>query len=410
MPSDYFRIGIINFFVFIALLRLTNFNYYLSGIIGLETEINNTGGNAFNFINYIGVAFLGIIILVKLNSLEARWKSAWGIYLLMTIYFINALCSPYINLTWVVYQELFLLIALVLHLYAQKVSCHFVLRFKRGTRYIFWASIGLVSFCTVQILFNNSLSYYFKEFNEVFVQTLDDFGIMKQRYGYLLGFLVSYILFVLKGIPKKVLLIGLILITGFGIRSFIIGMIGAIAIFTIRSPRQFFLFFTIIAFSSYYFFGTYIELLIYDTRFYSFLNAFDIIQNFPFGVGLGGYQIYTEEFSRQLYAAFFDASAILDYIPSAPESDLVHLFGSLGLIFGFLHLLIQFRIVWLTYILQKHFNSFQKCILFYFCFMTFFGISEDSIFSINYWIFFGLASGIVMSTKYQIVKENRDEG
>lgn len=406
-PSGPLRIGIINFFIFIGLLRLTNFNFYMSQLVGLETEINNTGGNAFNFINYLGVGFLLIIVISKLQHLRARWWSARNIFFLMGIYGVSAFMAPYTNHTWVLYQELFLVIALLLHLYVQKVSSAYVNRFRRGLRLFFWMAIGLVFFCTIQIVSKNALSYYLSEFNEVFVQTLDDYGIMKQRYGYLLGFLVSYILFIIKGWPKKVWLLTLILLTGFGIRSFVLGMLGAGLIFSIKSFKELAMAISVILLVVYFYWGSLITSLIYDTRFYSFVNAYDIVQHYPFGVGLGGYQEYTEVFSRQLYAAFFNVSAILDYIPVAPESDLVHLFGSLGLLLATVHLFVILRIVYLVYKFKTIFNSFQKCILFYFCFMTFFGISEDSMFSINYWIFFGLASGIVASrTNFKMREAN----
>lgn len=396
-PNKIFRLGIINIFIFIALLRLTNFNFYLSQIFGFETEINNTGGNAFNFINYIGVALLGIILFTKVRSLRTRWKSAWPIYVIMAIYLINTWITPYANHTWLIYQEIFLAIAVLLHIYIQKVSPSFTDRFIRGTKYFFMASIVLVTFCSFIILSQNSIGYYIQEFNEVFVQSLDDYGIMKQRYGYLLGFLVSYIFFIIKGWPKKIALLLLIAVTGFGIRSFLIGMFGAIGIFSLRNKRQFVALFGLTLIGVWYVLLPQLDNLIYDTRYYSYINAYDIVQRFPFGVGLGGYPSYTEEYHRQLFASFRNISAVLDYIPLAPESDLVHLFGSLGLVFGSLHLAIQLRLLWFTYVLQPLMNSFQKCIMFYFCFMTFFGISEDSIFSINYWVFFGLASGIVAS-------------
>ncbi|MEL6122258.1 MAG: hypothetical protein AAFR14_00940, partial [Bacteroidota bacterium] len=119
------------------------------------------------------------------------------------------------------------------------------------------------------------------------------------------------------------------------------------------------------------------------------------VQKFPFGVGLGGYPVYTELNARALFGSFYNVRAVLDFVPIAPESDLVHLFGSLGLVCGALHLLVQFRIVWYSLRWQGLFGPFQKAILFYFCYMTFFGISEDNIFSINYWIFFGVATGVV---------------
>ena len=90
-----------------------------------------------------------------------------------------------------------------------------------------------------------------------------------------------------------------------------------------------------------------------------------------------------------------NVNALLDFVPTAPESDIVHILGSLGVGLGLVHLFIQGRIVWFSFVKKNRLRSFEKCILFYFCFMTFYGISEDSMFSINYWIFFGLSSGII---------------
>jgi len=399
--SGLFRLGIINFFILIGLLRLTNLNFYLSQLIGLETEINNTGGNAFNFTNYIGISLLLLILFTKVKTLEARWRSAWPIYAIMLIYLVNAVTTPYANHVWILYQELFLLVALILHMYVQKISDDFLVRFRRVGEVIFWGGIFLTSFCLLVILLNNSWTYYLSEFNEVFVQALDDYGIMKQRFGYLLGFLVSYIFFILKGRYSKAPLLILILLAGFGIRSFVIGFAGALLIFSLRHPKYLTAYIIVSGIVLFGFLLPNLSDLIYDTRYYSFINAFDIIEKFPFGVGLGGYAVYTEEYHRLLFASFREVNAVLDYIPLAPESDLVHIFGSLGLVLGGAHLLLQLRLVYYSFSLQPLMNSFQKCILFYFCFMTFFGISEDSIFSINYWIFFGLASGIVSSLIYK---------
>lgn len=387
--------SILNFFVIIALLRLTNFNFYLSQLMGMEVEINNTGGGAFNFINYIGFGAFVTVAISKLNSFRAFWKSAWPMYLLIFIYLINAILAPYVNPMWVFYQVVFLLIAIGLHFFAYKSGASFEPKFRKGINLFFWMGILFVFLMTLIIMSQVSLGNYFAEFNDSFVQSLDDYGIMKQRYGYFLGFLLSYSLFVLRSGVIKWMVIGLILFAGVGIRSLLIGVLGASMIFSLRSMRTFIPLLSLLVLSVYFLFGDYFTLLIYDTRFYSFLNAADIIQKFPFGVGLGGYPVYTEIFSRQLFGSFYNIEAILDYVPTAPESDLVHLFGSLGLLLGTLHLLVIGRLIWYSYSLQKQMNSWHKCIVFYFCFMTFFGISEDSIFSINYWVFFGITSGIL---------------
>ena len=395
------RLGIINAFIIIGLLRLTNLNYYLSQLVGIEVTVNNLGGDAFNFNNYAAAAFLVLLIPTKLIWTTARWRSAWSIYALGLIYLFNAAFTPYANTTWIAYQLIFLMIALVLHLYVQHVETTFVNRFRRGTRVIYWLSILLMIFSAVVMFSQHSVSYYLAEFNEVFVQSLDDFGIVKQKYGYLLGFVLAYSLFIVDNRYIKVLAIVLAIITGLGIRSFLIGSVAALLLYKVKRLKTITILVSLAAAGFLFLWSDSIRSLIYDTRFYSYLNALHIIQEFPLGVGLGGYPVYTEIFHRELYASFFDVEALLDYIPLAPESDIVHLLGSLGPWLGGLHMFIILRIIWLGYRLQEELCPFQKCILFYFTFMTFFGISEDSIFSVNYWIFFGLASGIIARVIFQ---------
>lgn len=401
------RLGIINAFVIIGLLRLTNLNYYLSQLVGIEVTVNNLGGDAFNFNNYAATAFLVLLIPTKLFWTSARWKSAWSIYALGLIYLINVAFTPYVNITWFAYQLIFLTIALVLHLYVQHVEATFVNRFRRAIHLFFWLSLMLMMFSAIVILSQHSITYYLTEFNEVFVQSLDDYGIVKQKYGYLLGFVVAYSLFVVKNRTVKLLAFSLAIITGFGIRSFLIGSIAAVLLYKVKRLDRIIVLVGLVIAGFLFLWSDTILSLIYDTRFYSYLNAVHITREFPLGVGLGGYPVYTEIFHRELYASFYDVEALLDYIPLAPESDIVHLLGSLGPWLGGLHLFIIFRIVWLGYRFQDALDPFQKCILFYFTFMTFFGISEDSIFSVNYWVFFGLASGIIARVIFQKRRESR---
>ena len=139
-----------------------------------------------------------------------------------------------------------------------------------------------------------------------------------------------------------------------------------------------------------------------DTRFYAYMNAFDIAQRFPFGVGLGGYPVYTENNNSELFASFYNFNAALDYVPNSPESDVVHIFGSLGLGFGLTHILIQVRLLILGFLRQQKMFRFEKCMYFYFVFITFFGISEDTIFTVSYWIFFGITSGIIATLQRRV--------
>lgn len=395
------KLSIVTFFLFVALLRLTPFDFYFSILMGYPVEINALGGSAFNFVNYISTAGLISLFIAKSTSLFTNWKDIWPFIVLILVYVLNAVQGPFIDLSWVLYQIIFILTALFIHIYMRKVAYLDDQVYLRRTRWIYWGGIMLCLFCTVQVLLQNNLTYYFTEFNDAFVHSLDDFGIMKQRYGYLLGFLLAYSLFMIKNPYSRILLILLLVFAGFGIRSLILGSVGASILFSTKRPSRFFFILLLTFIAIYILKDNYFNNIIYDTRFYSYANAWNIIQNFPFGVGLGGYPIYTEEFSRQLFADFYNVNSLLDYIPEAPESDYVHLFGSLGLTLGIVHLFIQLRLLWYTYKLHHIAHSFEKVILFFFCFMTFFGISEDSMFTIYYWVFFGLASGVISSLIYR---------
>ena len=395
------RISIVSFFLFMALLRLTFFDFYLSQLFGFPVEINALGGGAFNFVNYISFLGLLVVFVHQGPKMSTFWPSLSQYGVLVVLYSINFVLSPYIDSSWYLYQLIFIMMAIVVHIFIFKLRDWDDRLFYRRTIWIFWLMFALVVFCTIQILLQYPLSYYFTEFNDAFVHSLDDFGIMKQRYGYLLGFLSAYTLYMVRNKHIKIPILLILLFAGFGIRSYMIGMIGALFVFNIGSLKR------VIAASAFAFIAIfllkdqYFDNIIYDTRFYSYANAWNIINNFPFGVGLGGYPIYTDIFNRQIFADFYNVNAILDYVPIAPESDYVHLFGSLGLALGSLHLLVQARLVWLTLQLKALARPFEKCILFLFCFMMFFGLGEDSMFTVYFWIFFGLATGVITSLLFR---------
>ena len=285
--TDFFsiRISIVSFFLIMALLRLTFFDFYISQLFGLPFEINALGGNAFNFINYISFGGLIIILLTSGIKLSTYWPSLNQYILLGIVYTLNFALSPYIDSSWFLYQLIFIVMAVVVHIFYFKIRDWDDRLFYRRTIWVYWILIALVVFCSIQIVLQNTIKYYFTEFNDAFVHSLDDFGIMKQRYGYLLGFLSAYTFYMVPTKSIKVLMIGLILFAGFGIRSYMIGIIGAVLLFNIDSIRRLILTVCLIAVVILLLKDQYFNNLIYDTRFYSYANAFNIVQSFPFGVG-----------------------------------------------------------------------------------------------------------------------------
>ena len=398
---DFIKVNVLNYFIIIGLLRLTNFNFYVSQWVGFETAINATGGDAFNFINYLAAISLVMVFVGKYGQIGLDRLGFMLFSLLIILYILNACLAPYANPIWLFYQLIFIFISVLLYAITRKCSEDFTSKFYAGSYLIFWGLMVYIGVFTLYILSQYSIQYYFTEFNDAFVNSLNEFGIMKQRHGYLLGFVLAYALFMLPSKAQKILPLVLIMFAGIGIRSFVLGCLGSIIIFTVHKRIYRIGWLSVLGIFIFLLFQGYFDHLIYDTRYYSYLNALMIVKEYPMGVGLGGYPVFTEIFSNSLFAQFYDVNALLDYVPTAPESDLVHLFGSLGLVCGLIHLCIQLRIVILSTTFRLKLVPFEKCVLFYFAFMTFFGISEDSMFSVNYWIFFGIAAGIVSNVYWR---------
>ena len=289
---------------------------------------------------------------------------------------------------------------MLLHLFisGQSHDYHKVLA-KGGFSLFVMGMVIFSAFVLVHLCMHFPVDYVIAEYNDSFVNSLNTFGVMKQYYGYVSGFLLCYALFIIKNPKVRLVTIALVFLSAFGIRSFLIGIIGAVLIYFARRPIPFLAVISFGGILALMFWGDAIQSMLLDTRFYAYMNGVDIVQRYPFGVGLGGYPIYTENNNPEPFATFFNVDAALGYVPDSPESDLVHVFGSLGLGFGIMHLLIQFRLIFIGFFKQIKMFPFEKCMYFYFVFMTFFGISEDTMFTISYWIFFGITSGIIASVQ-----------
>tara|TARA_B100000497_G_C7692385_1_gene421430 strand:- start:2064 stop:3302 length:1239 start_codon:yes stop_codon:yes gene_type:complete len=392
-------INIISGFLVLALLRLLPFNFYASMIVGHEVIIDNREGNAINFVNYISVFFLIFVALIKLPTIRAKWQELWPFGVLMLIYLANLFFAPYVKASWVIYQLAFILIACVIHiLLSGQSGLNYEKTLKSGG-FMFFISVTILFLGVVfSIMYSEySVSYIISEFNDSFINSANSIGLMKQYYGYVVGFIVLYALFVLDKIWIKIAVVALAFFTAFGIRSFIIGIVGVLFFLNLKSPVRLLVLIIIMAFAAYFLWDDIIMEMLYDTRFYAYMNGWDIIQKFPFGVGLGGYPEYTEINNSVLFATFFTIDAALNYVPNSPESDLVHVFGSLGLWAGIIHIFIQMRLIFLGLAHRFKMRPFEKCMFYFFIFMTAFGISEDTMFTVSYWIFFGVTSGIIAS-------------
>lgn len=397
-------INVVVLFLILGLLRLLPFNFYASILVGHDVVIDNKEGNAINFINYLSVITVIIVALIKLPHIKTRWTSLWPFGLFAVLYISNFFFAPYTDPSWVIYQLSFILIASILHLLIVDNSSR-VSQLHLSPVLTLFITLCVVFFMFSAVMFfsQNSLSYILDQYNDSFVGTLNSFGVMKQYYGYVAGFIILYACLLIEQKWTKAFVILLVLSTAFGIRSFALGLIGVFLVTSLSHPWRFFFVILFFGFGLFLTWDTVAMELLFDTRFYAYMNALDIINKFPFGVGLGGYPIYTENNNHDLFAAFFTIDAALNYVPNSPESDLVHLFGSLGLPMALIHLFIQLRLIFLGVVHRAVMSPFETFMFFFFVFMTFFGISEDTMFTVSYWIFFGVTSGII----YNVAKRSQ---
>ena len=373
-------------------------------LVGHDVVIDGREGNAINFINYISVAFFLFVSFIKLPSIKAKWLELWPFGTLVFIYLINFYTAPFVNGFWISYQVAFILISALIHLLlsGQTIN-HYEKALNSGGFMIFTAiAVCFLIIVCISMYSQFSVMYILSEFNDSFINSVNDIGLMKQYYGYVVGFLVIYGVLVLNNKGITALILVLSLLTSFGIRSFLIGMAAVLIVSTIKKPFRFLFFILLSLVIGVTYWDQFLVDLVYDTRFYAYMNGWDIIQKFPFGVGLGGYPVYTEIYNNDLFATFFNIDAALNYVPNSPESDIVHLFGSLGLWLGVVHLLIQLRLIILGIVNEKKMLPFEKCMFYYFVFMTAFGISEDTMFTVSYWIFFGITSGVIASVSKRV--------
>ena len=397
-------INIVGAFLILGLLRLLPFNFFASIALGHDIVVNNREGNAINFINYIAVLFLIAVLFVKLPSIKLRWKELLSFVALISIYFINFLNAPFVNGSWVLYQVAFISIAALVHLLISNSRSSFTnyIETQRGLQIFVGILVLFALWVLCRLYLSYPLDYIVSQYNDAFINSVNDIGVMKQYFGYVSGFLLLYAFFMVTNYKLRIFIFVVVLCSAFGIRSFLIGIVGTLFFASFKKPVLLFIMSLSIIVCSIFLWETVLLELVYDTRFYAYMNALDIVQKFPFGVGLGGYPVYTEIYNNDLFASFFNVDANLSYVPNSPESDIVHIFGSLGLGLGLVHLFIQLRILFLGLIREFKMSPFQKCMFYYFVFMTAFGISEDTMFTVSYWIFFGIASGIVASLKSDV--------
>jgi hypothetical protein len=361
--------------------------------------------------NHIAILIsLLFISIFKIKIKNQKIIEIFGVILIIII--INNIMAPFASTKWLMNQIGFIFMAfLIATLYSQLTSNE-IASLINSVHKILFITLTILVIATLWLLFN-----HFDTLNRVitegtfnyFIFQLTFFEWEKQSIGNLGLVVFAFILSLDSKKRTKYLLIFLLAFPLLiGIRTFTLAVLLVLALLLIKKRNLLLITIPTIFVTTWFFYERILApgFEHIDVRVLAFLNMIDIVKNYFWGVGLGGYHIYTELHSHILESNWFWVSQYYKKFPLAPESDLVAVLGSFGLFFGVLfyglNLWIGFKL-WKNYYLFNYTDKFFSIVFFT---MIFSGISQDNFFTLPYWVFFGFALGIIYSNRYTSPSSN----
>lgn len=390
------KVYFLSILFFCALLQYLPLDQYVIEMKGLK-KIDDSGTTITNY--FIVVVLIVFILLFKKISVNRKaFFISISIYL---IYLLNYLLAPYRNSVWLFYQTIFLFTAYyIASIYSTITKKDFNI-FTNNVILIMTTSLFFLSILSTWLLIYNNeslLSGYFDGYIAVFN---DYFYWQKQSINAFSAIIICY---VLTSEKHRILNATLLLPISFiivGMRSLLLGFSLTFLFLTIKNMKVISSFIMLILVFIVAFFDKFIELMSFDIRIMSYANMIDILRRYPFGVGNGVYHTFV----RQYQNIDFSYLANYDVIPVAPESDVVYVFGSFGLLIGCLFYGILIWVLIKSKEYYPHFGQTDKYFVLIYIYFVFAGIGEDWIFSFAHWILFGFALGALTSDRAVIVQD-----
>lgn len=347
------------------------------------------------FFNYLITAFAALFIIL-FPFPKIKKKLLFIHAFIIAILIINIVFAPIKNFKWFINQTIFIGLSFYLSLLYSEMNEKELLNLKKFISRMLKVSSVFVLLIALWGVFTSG-KYFpalfgqatFNSFLFTFDKTL---AWKKQTIGNYLGLTVAWILASRTIHP---LLITPLAILSTGIRTFFLSTTALIVFYYRKILAILILFSPVILVGVY----SFITSILLDKSFYlnirllSYINALNIIKQYPFGIGLGNYSTYIETKVDYIPQTLGYLSKEFSFIPTATESDLVTIFSSLGLTFG-----IVFSILLASIALKaiKNVRSlttvdqfFVNFLLYLFCS----GITQDNMFTLVYWIIFGLSLG-----------------
>lgn len=367
---------------------------FLFMFLGLDTEdsvnviqifLTNIGINT-NMFFFI----LLTLILFKKNINKKTIKIyIYSLFLLFT----TAIFASYIDYKWLLNFNGFILLQFFFINYLitlKKIELTDFLNKLKINIIILMLILTILQIVTIvfyiPVIVSNSNSLYFNGNVGIMTET---FNLYKQGYGFVNGLIFSLILEELinkKIASSKYLKFYLIYIISslpfiFATRSFLLALTIIISLaFLNKFGKILIIFFIFLIIQLVRNLDT--SNLNFD-RLPSYLFVLNNLKTSLFGLGIGGYHIYTQANKELLNNTYG-----VDNFFEAPESDVVFFLGTFGLI-GIFIIFFFFKKIFFFLFNIKQYENEKLIFLLIFSFTVLIGIGEDNAVSLIYWLFIG---------------------
>lgn len=351
--------------------------------------------NITQILHYAWIVNAALIFIVCKDKRGSPWGVALAYILLafsMSIH--TVLIADYSDLKFAINQVAFLLSSsAIILLYSFSSDEQKELNFTWLKYAINISTVTIIGVLFFTGLKNDILIY---DYNNAYSKLLDILYLHKGGLSYIFAWYLSF-MFAKKISVTSIILLSLILVVGFGMRSLMLALV-LFLIFHFIQKSYFgrkFIYLTVVV---YFFIATFItidtvDISHFDIRGLSLQLTLDMAKVFPFGIGLGGFDEFVilepKDFTKSNYidyinpeTAFYNNKHMLTELPS----DILLLTATFGTFLTSLYYLMIMRMVFFVYAIRLLLLNHERVILNVFIIYTFMGVGRHPIFTLSWWL------------------------
>mgnify|MGYP000447429431 CR=1 FL=1 len=351
--------------------------------------------NITQILHYVWLINASLIFIACKDIRGLPWGlvSAYAL-LVFSILIHSFFIADYVDIKYAVNQVGFMLssssiILLYSYLPDEQKESNFIW-FKSAVNILMFIIIGVLVFLGLKEFI---LAY---DYNGLYHRLLGTLYIHKIGLGLIFAWYISFMLAGKKNLAPIILLL-LVLVVGFGIRSLMLALVLFLLFHFIQKSfygRKFIYFMLIVFFIYITFFSVNIgDLAHFDIRGLSLQLALDIARDFPLGIGLGGFDEFVilepGSFTKSNYLQFISPNTLFyksEYLLTELPSEILILTVTFGTLITCLYYLMIMRMIFFVYAIRFLLLNHERVILNVFIIYTFMGVTRHPIFTLSWWI------------------------